>query len=96
MIGDLEALRFPDWRPVLGSGEYAAHGWSGVGLGHRTGYEEAPAVGGVTPAPGSKPLSPLGHSYERTGGVSTRERSGGVNIPQPADGLSPFSDSART
>ena len=29
MIGDLEALRFPDWRPVLGSGEYAAHGWSG-------------------------------------------------------------------
>ena len=29
MIGDLEALRFPDWRPVLGSGDYAAHGWSG-------------------------------------------------------------------
>lgn len=29
MIGDLEALRLPDWRPLPGGNQYAADGWSG-------------------------------------------------------------------
>lgn len=29
MIGDLEALRLPDWRPSVCAQGYAAHGWSG-------------------------------------------------------------------